>query len=308
MDQPFSFSLSLMNLMNDGAGSAGGLLVLVGGVMACLAAAYRVVQGWPGQQSAALGLFGFAVFIAGVLAIAAQWGFDAGSEGTVFGFGYGLTIGFWVELAIGVAGVVICLFNLARPIHSPYVNPTQTYWQGGEQGPWRAPQTPQWQGQPGWSSAVTPFWPQQPGAAPYGFTGPTPLPPQGPTPSSAPGELASNDATGETSAPAGVRKGRLIVTSGATTSATDVPPGQTLIVGSDPTANIVIADYAASPRQLSVALTPTGWRIRALDFTHPAFLRDASGLIGMLLGEADVAAGELQIGSTRLILEPPTTA
>jgi hypothetical protein len=282
MGQSFSFSESLMGLTNSGLGDAGGPLVFVGGVVACLAVGYRVAQGWPGQGSAALGLAGFAAFLAGVLMVAGQWGrLDDGSSGLDLGLGYGLSIGFWVELAFGVAGALICLFNLARPIHSPYFNAAPAYWTGAGQAPW--PATQPW---PAPRPSPAPQWPAQPAQ---------PGQPDGP----------QIDAT--TSA-AEAAKGRVIVASGSGISTTEVSAGQTVVLGSDPGVDIVLADPAASQRQLSVSLTSTGWRIQPLDQANPAFLRDSAGLIGMLLAQADIVAGELAIGSTRVILGPPSAA
>jgi len=218
VDFPFSFSFTLAQLVNVDLFSIGGLLVAVGGTAACTTALYRTVQAWPGRDSAVVGLVAFAAFIGGLLAFASEWGFSAG---------FVLSIGFWAELVIGSAGVVICLYNLAKPTPKPYAYPAP-YWQAGWQGPWTPPQ-PQWPGQqwpgqqwppntqpgsspntqpgsqpnppqywppntqPGWPPNTQPGWPQQFGPPPYGAASPAALPQQGPgtsNPESKPGQAA----------------------------------------------------------------------------------------------------------------------
>jgi hypothetical protein len=185
-------------------------------------------------------------------------------------------------------GAAICAFNLMRPIGSPDAAGAQQYWPGGAggwtngwPGAWSAPQP-----LPGQQFAGQPGWP------PYA----QPEPAQSWSAQSWPAQ------------PVGLIKARLTLTQGMNNSTTEVSVGQTVIVGSDPAADVVVSELSASPRQLSLTLTSAGWTIQPLDPANPAHLWDSAGMSGMLHGEAHVMAGQLQIGMSQIALEPPTAA
>lgn len=299
----FSFSISLTSLLNLDAAPLGALLVWAGGLTAFITAVYRAANAWPGSQSAGLGLVGFVVLGLGVLVAMAEIGGGGsflGASGTALSYGFTPSIGFWAELGVAVAGAFICIFNLARPVHSPYLAGMPQYGFGGPGGWYGAP-TPGWQapmGQPGWPPTA-----QQFGAPQFGqqFGAPQYWPGQPASPQFGAGPTAPVSQA----APAGPLTARLTVTNGVTSSSSAVADGQTVVVGSDPGADVVVSD-PASPRQLSLTVTSAGWTIQPLDPANQAHLTDSAGMTGMLHGPATIVAGQLQIGSTRLVLEPPT--
>jgi len=262
-----SLSFSLVNLLNIDLDSLGGLLIVTGGAMACVTGIYRTAQGWPGSTSAVVGLVGFLLFGAGVLAMAAQWSaMFSGSYTTSIGLSAGVSAGFWVELALAVGGAAICVFNLARPIGSPESAGAQQHWPGGPPNAWSG----------GWSNGWPGAW------SAYAQPGPA--------------------------QPAGPIKARLTLTQGANSSTTEISAGRTVIVGSDPAADVVVSEPYASPRQLSLTLTSAGWTIQPLDPANPAHLWDSAGMSGLLHGEAHVVAGQIQIVTTQITMEQPAAA
>jgi TM2 domain-containing membrane protein YozV len=99
---------------------------------------------------------------------------------------------------------------------------------------------------------------------------------------------------------------RLVVNDAGQGSTYDVAPGQSLVVGRGPEANVRLSDARASRQHLTVTLTPAGWLLRDMGATNPARLLESSGGMCELHGETTISAGQVLIGDALITLYPPT--
>lgn len=151
-----------------------------------------------------------------------------------------------------------------------------------------APQPPPWHGAQ-YPSTYTPArtWPPQPLAPTY--PAPTyPVPPYGP-----PAPVASVGSAAQ-----------LVVLEAGQSRLMSVQPGEQLLVGRDPDAQIRLADPAVQARHATIGRRGNAWVVRDLQTASPSSLMDATGSIRLVIGETTVEAGQLLVGSALLTLYP----
>jgi pSer/pThr/pTyr-binding forkhead associated (FHA) protein len=83
-----------------------------------------------------------------------------------------------------------------------------------------------------------------------------------------------------------------------------VRPGEQLLVGRDPEAQVRVADPAVQPRHAMIERRGSDWVVRDLQTASPSRLMDASGRIGPVGAGATLEAGQLLIGSVLVTLYP----
>jgi pSer/pThr/pTyr-binding forkhead associated (FHA) protein len=83
-----------------------------------------------------------------------------------------------------------------------------------------------------------------------------------------------------------------------------VRPGEQLLVGTDPEAQVCLADPAVQPRHALIERRGNSWVVRDLQTASPSRLMDASGRIGPVAAETTIEAGQLLIGSVLVTLYP----
>jgi pSer/pThr/pTyr-binding forkhead associated (FHA) protein len=84
-----------------------------------------------------------------------------------------------------------------------------------------------------------------------------------------------------------------------------VQPGQRLIVGRDPGANVVLADPTVSPHHTMIERRGPGWLVSGLDASNPTWLLDPTGRAQPIDGELGLRSGELLIGDCQVMLYSP---
>ena len=101
--------------------------------------------------------------------------------------------------------------------------------------------------------------------------------------------------------------GRLVVVRAGQSTAVEVAPGESLVVGRDPAAAIVIDDPKVSPNHAVIERRGPGWLVHSLDAANPAMILDATGRAQPIWGTLGLRSAELLIGDCPLIMyEPPS--
>ena len=101
--------------------------------------------------------------------------------------------------------------------------------------------------------------------------------------------------------------GRLVVGRAGQSAEFDVQPGQSLVVGRDPGAAIVIDDPKVSPNHAVIERRGPGWLVSSLDAANPAMILDPTGRAQPIRTTLGLRSAELLIGDCPLMLyEPPS--
>jgi hypothetical protein len=98
--------------------------------------------------------------------------------------------------------------------------------------------------------------------------------------------------------------GRLTVTEDGRTLSYTVRPGDRLLVGRDPDAQIRVSDVRVGPRHATIARCLEGWSVQDVDATRPTRLIDAWGANRPVRGEIAIPAGQLIMGGVLVTLHP----
>ena len=101
--------------------------------------------------------------------------------------------------------------------------------------------------------------------------------------------------------------GRLVVVRAGQSTTIDVAPGQSLNVGRDPGAKVVIDDPKVSPSHASIERRGPGWLVSSLDAANPVMILDPTGRAQPIRGTLGLRSGELLIGDCPLMLYEPAS-
>ena len=96
----------------------------------------------------------------------------------------------------------------------------------------------------------------------------------------------------------------VIVQAGRSTPFT-VQPGQRVVVGRGPDADLLITDESVSPRHALIERAGIGWLVSTLDPTNPTWLLDATGRAQEIDTELGLRQGELLVGACQVLLYAP---
>jgi hypothetical protein len=83
-----------------------------------------------------------------------------------------------------------------------------------------------------------------------------------------------------------------------------VQPGERLLVGRDPQAQVRLAVPDVQPWHAVIERRADFWVVRDLQTVSPTLLIDATGSTDPIVGEVTVAAGQLLIGGVLVTLYP----
>ena len=256
----------------------------------------------------------------------------AGSSSLGIGLTSSLGFGFWLGLGIASIGALISLIQLTAPPNparvrapfaaSPWGAPPDTFPAAYYPAPGRAalgyggPAHPEPGHEvPGYlppaygpaiypmpghmtSAYPTPGHPWAPDWAPDWET-PPPVPPVDPA-SAAGGEAAG----GEAAAAGTPTPGHLVVLEAGRSTALTVAPGQRLLVGRDPDAQIRVSDPQVSARHATIERRGDGWAVQDVDATNPTRLIDEWGMSRTVRGETAVSSGQIGVGDVLVTLYP----
>jgi hypothetical protein len=84
-----------------------------------------------------------------------------------------------------------------------------------------------------------------------------------------------------------------------------VEPGRRLVIGRDPSVDIVVKDPRVSPGHAVIERRGPGWLVTSLDANNPALLLDPTGRAQPIESELGLRAGELLIGGCQVMLFAP---
>ena len=84
-----------------------------------------------------------------------------------------------------------------------------------------------------------------------------------------------------------------------------VQPGQRVVVGRGPGADLVISDPSVSPTHALIERGGAGWLVSTLDPDNPAWLLDPTGRAQEIESELGLRQGELLLGACQVLLYPP---
>ncbi len=96
----------------------------------------------------------------------------------------------------------------------------------------------------------------------------------------------------------------VIVQAGQSTPFT-VQPGQRVVVGRGPDADLLVTDDSVSPRHALIERSGPGWLVSTLDPANPTWLLDATGRAQEIDAELGLRQGELLIGACQVLLYAP---
>jgi pSer/pThr/pTyr-binding forkhead associated (FHA) protein len=100
--------------------------------------------------------------------------------------------------------------------------------------------------------------------------------------------------------------GSIVVIEGARSTTISVQPGQKVVVGRDPGANVVLSDPRVSPNHTLIERSGPGWLVRSLDAANPTWILDPTGRAQPISVELGLRSGELVVGGCQLLLYPPS--
>ena len=96
----------------------------------------------------------------------------------------------------------------------------------------------------------------------------------------------------------------VVVQAGRPTPCTD-QPGQRVVGGRGPDADLLITDESVSPRHALIERAGIGWLVSTLDPTNPTWLLDATGRAQEIDTELGLRQGELLVGACQVLLYAP---
>lgn len=99
--------------------------------------------------------------------------------------------------------------------------------------------------------------------------------------------------------------GSIVVVEGGRSKTIQVEPGQKIVVGRNPEANVVLIDPRVSPNHTLIERSGPGWLVTSLDESNPTWILDANGRAQPVSVELGLRSGELVVGGCQLLLYPP---
>jgi hypothetical protein len=286
-------------------------LVAVGVMCALAGSAAELLLRPVGRITRGLMLGGFAVAVLGsclgmLIGVASFEGLS-GVQGATAAR---LDFGFWIGLAIGTVGTIAAAVHYYSPPNrhlkpEPFVP-----------SPWGAPPAVL---PPGFAPPAEDSWAEYAnrGQTPPGYVPPSYGPPVFPKPGHMtpaylfPGQAGpmfgpsyADASTGESGAggPAEPTPGRLTVTESGRSTTLTVEPGQRLLVGRDPDAEIRVSDRKVSERHATIERRGRGWAVQDVEALKPTRLIDPRGMHRQIRGETEITAGQVIVGDVTITL------
>jgi hypothetical protein len=307
---------SLWQAVVDGAAGDLGVTctyaVAAGMVVAAVGSVLEAVERPTGTATRWLTLGGFVLASGsaglGVMSIVSQLAATP-TDYPTGGFTFGIALGLWLGLGLAVIGAVLSIMHLSAP-----PNPRRAP-EPFAPSPWGPlpGQVP-----PGFHPALGREWldylergqvppgyvPPSYGPAVYPMPGyvapayPTPDRPDGP----APAAPVFPPTAGAGGTEAGPTPGRLVVLEAGRSFSYTVRPGERMLVGRDPDAQIRLSDPRVGARHATIERRGDGWAIQDVDATRPTRLIDSWGTNRPVRGEMVIPAGQLVMGGVTVTI------
>ncbi len=284
-------------------------LVFLGICFALAGSIWETIALPEGRIARALALAGFLLAFAGAMIgiVAAPGTLGSGSSEPFDSF---LDVGYWVALAVDVLGCAVAYFYYREPPNEThrYVASTAPPPPVAPPVPGTYPPAPDYIGHTG--------YPEHVGASTKSSYGPATFPEPGRlTPAYADGARPDTGSwtipdslsgvagvASETGPVRGKSPGRLIVMADGQKVVVTVQPGQRLLVGRDPDAELRVKDPSVSPRHVTIERRGDRWVVQEIDAVNVTRFTDPSGTTRPVWGETPVDSGQLTAGHVTITL------
>ena len=84
-----------------------------------------------------------------------------------------------------------------------------------------------------------------------------------------------------------------------------IAPGQRVLIGRGPGADLLIYDARVSPVQALIERRGPGWLVTGLDPNNPTWILDQTGRPHAVSSELGLRSGTLLVGGCQVLLYPP---
>lgn len=111
---------------------------------------------------------------------------------------------------------------------------------------------------------------------------------------------------GKAARPSPFSPGTMVIVQAGRSTPFTVQPGQRVVVGRGPDADLLITDESVSPRHALIERAGIGWLVSTLDPANPTWLLDATGRAQEIDTELGLRQGELLVGACQVLLYAPT--
>jgi predicted component of type VI protein secretion system len=105
--------------------------------------------------------------------------------------------------------------------------------------------------------------------------------------------------------PSPIAPGTMVVVQAGQATPFTVQPGQRVVVGRGPGADLVISDPSVSPTHALIERRGPGWLVSTLDPANPTWLLDPTGRAQEIESELGLRQGELLLGACQVLLYAP---
>jgi hypothetical protein len=102
--------------------------------------------------------------------------------------------------------------------------------------------------------------------------------------------------------------GTMVVVQAGRSTPFNIQPGQRVVLGRGPGADLVISDASVSPTHALIERSGTGWLVSSLDPANPTWLLDPTGRAQEIDVELGLRQGELLLGACQVLLYAPAPA
>ena len=110
---------------------------------------------------------------------------------------------------------------------------------------------------------------------------------------------------GKRTRPSPIAPGTMVVVQAGQSTPFTVQPGQRVVVGRGPDADLLISDPSVSPTHALIERRGPGWLVSSLDPANPTWLLDPTGRAQEVESELGLRQGELLLGACQVLLYPP---
>ena len=322
----FGLSISLWDVVNHTSEMGVGwmLLFAVGVAFALFGSLLEATRPPAGQIARWIALGGFVGSVGGAVVGLMTGVGNLGSNSSSAGVGLAtsLDFGFWLGLGIAAVGALISLVRLTAPPNPAHLRepfavsqwgpPPDTLPEAYYPAPGHAALGYGGPAHPEPGHEVAGYLPPAYGPAVYPMPGHMtsayPVPGQSETwdwatpPPVPPVDPAS--ATGSEAATGTPTPGHIVVMEAGRSTTLVVQPGERLLVGRDPDAQIRVSDPRVSARHATIERRGDGWAVQDIDAINPTRLIDPWGMSRTVRGETTIPSGQIVVGNVTVTLYP----
>ena len=253
-------------------------LLLLGFLTALIATVVAVARR-QSRAAAVAEMAGFGLIVAGVL-LALSGGMTSGwllGMSNAESFRIEAGVGLWTCLAFAGLGLALASIHLIRPNFMQPVRRSVAAYSSAAYGN-------------AYQARVSPAWPAPPAAI-------LPIPPV---------EVAAS--LGAAAPAQDAAPGQMVTLESGRSTMFAIAPGQRVLIGRGPGADLVIYDARVSPVHALIERRGPGWLVTGLDANNPTWILDPTGRPHPVSSELGLRSGTLLVGGCQVLLYPPRTS